>query len=88
MRVTRSVSDVKKNIAEIVNMTCYTKERFVISKYGKDCAAIIPITDLEILERIEDLFDIRDAEAAIKEAEEKGGIISFEQFRKEIGVDN
>ena len=83
----KSISQARKDFAEIVNKVRYGNERAIIEKHGKDCVAIIPITDLKILERIEDFIDLQDAEKALKEAEEKG-TIPFEQVLKEAGLSN
>ncbi len=83
----KSISQARKDFAEIVNKVRYGNERTIIEKHGKECVAIIPIIDLEILERIEDFIDLRDAEKALKEAEEKG-TIPFEQVLKEAGLIN
>ena len=51
------------------------KERTIVSRRGKDLAAVIPIEDLRLLERLAqeemDRIEIADARAALKEAEEK-----------------
>ena len=46
--------------------------------------AIVPIEDVELLQELEDRFDLEAAEAAIAEAEEKG-TISWEQMQ--AGID-
>ncbi len=73
-----NVSKAREEFPEIVNRAAYGKERTIVSRRGKDLAAVIPIEDLRLLERLAqeeiDRQDIEDARAALKEAEEKGTI--------------
>jgi prevent-host-death family protein len=73
-----NVSKAREEFPDIVNRAAYGKERTIVSRRGKDLAAIIPIEDLRLLELLAqeelDRIDIEDARAALKEAEEKGTI--------------
>ncbi len=60
-----NVVELRQSLADILNRAEYQGERIVIHRRGKDAAAIIPIEDLKLLERlIEDAEDRLDAEAA------------------------
>lgn len=83
----KTVSEARKDLPEIFNKVCYAGERAIIQKHGKDCIAVIPVADLEILEYIENLIDIHEAETALKEAEKTGDIRPFKDFLKESGLD-
>ena len=68
----------REEFPEIVNRAAYGKERTIVSRRGKELAAIIPIEDLHFWtvlaqEKI-DRIDLEDARAALKEAQEKGTI--------------
>ena len=84
-----NVSKAREEFPEIVNRAAYGKERTIVSRRGKDLAAVIPIEDLRLLERLGreelDRIDIEDARAALAEADEKG-TISEEQVRKRLGL--
>jgi prevent-host-death family protein len=71
-----NVSKAREEFPDVVNRAAYGKERTIVSRRGKDLAAVIPIEDLRLLERLSqeqmDRIDIEDAQAALKEAEEKG----------------
>jgi len=83
-----NVSKAREEFPEIVNRAAYAGERTVVSRRGKDLAAIISIDDLRLLERLAeeemDRIDIADARAALKEAEEKG-TIPLRDFIRELG---
>jgi prevent-host-death family protein len=49
-----AVIDARKDLADILNRAAYGKERVVLTRRGKDVAAIVPMDDLNILEAIED----------------------------------
>jgi len=52
-------------------------------------AAVIPMDDLELLEKViaklEDLIDLEEAKAALEEAEEKG-TIPWEELKAELSL--
>jgi prevent-host-death family protein len=83
-----NVSKAREEFPEVVNRAAYGKERTIVSRRGKDLAAVIPIEDLRLLERLAgeemDRIDIEDARAALKEAEEKG-TIPLRDLMRELG---
>ena len=64
--------------SEVVNRAAYGKERTIVSRRGKDLAAVISMDDLRLLDLLAreemDRIDLEDARAALKEAKEKGTI--------------
>ena len=83
-----NVSKAREEFPEVVNRAAYGKERTIVSRRGKDLAAVIPIEDLHLLERLAqeemDRQDLEDARAALKEAEEKG-TIPLRDLMRELG---
>ena len=82
-----SMSEARKNMHEIVNQVCYGGERAIIQNHGKPCVAIISVDDLKVLEHIENIIDIQEAEKALADAD-KHGTKNFRNFMKEIGLNN
>ena len=84
-----NVSKAREEFPEVVNRAAYGKERTIVSRRGKDLAAVISIDDLHLLERLAreetDRLDLEDARAALAEAEEKG-TIPLEEARKRLGL--
>ena len=80
-----NTTEARENLAEVLNRVAYAKDRVRITRRGKDVAAVVPIEDLELIERLEDEIDIREAEEALKEAREKG-TIPLEVLRRELGL--
>lgn len=84
MADTLNSTDARENMAEILNRVAYAKDRVRITRRGKEVAAVVPIEDLELIERLEDEIDIREAEKALREAKRKG-TIPFNKIREEFG---
>ena len=64
-----SVSEARQDFAEIVNRAAYGGERVRVVRRGRAVAAIVPIEDLEILERLEDELDLQAALEALADPE-------------------
>jgi prevent-host-death family protein len=83
-----NISKARDEFPEILNRAAFGNERTIVSRRGKDLAAVIPMDDLRLLERLAreemDRIDIEDARAALKEAEEKG-TISLRDLMRELG---
>jgi len=81
-----NVSKAREEFPDVVNRAAYGKERTIVSRRGKDVAALIPMEDLHLLERLAqeeiDRADIADARAALKEAKKKGSIPLRDLIRK------
>ncbi len=84
-----NVSKAREEFPEIVNRAAYGKERTIVSRRGKDLAAVISIDDLRLLERLAreemDRIEIEEAAVALREAEEKG-TVPLEQAKRRLGL--
>jgi prevent-host-death family protein len=56
-----SVSEARESFADIVNRVAYRNERVLVTRRGKPIAALIPMEQVEFLERTEDEYDLREA---------------------------
>jgi prevent-host-death family protein len=84
-----SVVELRQCLAEILNRAEYQGERVLIHRRGKDAAAIIPIEDLRLLERlIEDIEDRLDIEAARAALAESGDRIPYAEVRRKLGLED
>src|SRR6266566_435291 len=61
-----AVIDARKDLADILNRAAYGKERVVLTRRGKDVAAIVPMDDLATLEAIEDHMDLAESEKILE----------------------
>ncbi|MFA5801479.1 MAG: type II toxin-antitoxin system Phd/YefM family antitoxin [Thermoleophilia bacterium] len=79
-----SATAAKKDISGTLSLAEYGKERVVITRQGKEVAAIVPMEDVRLLEELEDRLDLIDALEALKEAD-KMGSKSWSALKKELG---
>jgi prevent-host-death family protein len=64
-----TVTEARRDFAEIVNRVAYGKERVTVVRRGRDLVAIVPISDVLMLEAIEDQLDVTEAHEALVGAE-------------------
>src|SRR5437763_1745998 len=88
MRMTRvSTTDIRNDLANVVNRVAYGGERVVLDRRGKDVAAIVSMDDLRRLEEMENTFWSSEAEKALAEAKRKSERpIPFEQVERKLDV--
>jgi prevent-host-death family protein len=60
-----AVIDARKDLADILNRAAYGKERVILTRRGKDVAAIIPMDDLNALESMEDRADLLESDQVL-----------------------
>ncbi len=78
-KVTTSLA--RQRFSEILSKAEFAGERTILHRRKKPVAAVIPIEDLELLERYEDELDARLARKARKEK-----TIPWEQLKKDLGL--
>ena len=74
-----STSTARQKFAEIVSKAEYGGERTVLHRRKKPVAAVVPIEDLELLERYEDELDAKLAKRARREK-----TVAWEQLKKDL----
>ena len=65
-----TVSELGAHVGDTLRRVRRQRERVVVEDEGKPIAAVIPIEDLDLLEALEDRYDIDEADRA--EAESAG----------------
>jgi prevent-host-death family protein len=79
---TVTVADAKNHFSDILRRAEYGGERVIVERHGKPVAVIVSTDDLKRLEAFEDVTDVRDGEAALREAAEYGTIPLHVVLRK------
>jgi antitoxin Phd len=78
-----TMTTARRELPEAVNKLVYGNgEPIILSRRGKDLAAIITIEDLQLIEELEDRIDLDLARKALRE---KGGI-PWRKMKKELGL--
>ena len=82
-----TVAEVGLKAHEDAEVFAFAKreERVVLTRRGKELAAVVPIEDLELLERLEDRLDLEDARAALKDVKKKG-TVPWDKLKEELGL--
>jgi prevent-host-death family protein len=84
-----NVVELRQSLAEILNRAEYQGERIIIHRRGKDAAALIPIEDLKLLERLLEEAEVRlDVEAARVALAESDARIPYAEVRRKLGLDD
>ena len=81
------IKEIRDNLADALNKVAYAGERVVLARRGKGVAALVSMEDLELLEKMEDEADVRDAKRALAEMKRKGEKpIPLAVIRKRLGM--
>ncbi len=80
-----SSKEARGQLSAVVNRAAYAKERVVLTRHGKAVAAVVPIEDLELLEKLEDKLDLEDARKALADVKKKGSV-SWKKLKAELNL--
>ena len=81
------VSEARQDLAEMLNRVAYGHERIILGRRGKSVAALVPMEDLELIEKLEDEIDVAAAKRVIAEMKRKGEKpIPWSKVKKELGL--
>ncbi len=78
-----SIADARKNLADLLNRVAYSKERVVLTRHGKEIAAIVSIEELGLVDRLKTLLRERDVLDAI-EALAAGDTVDWKELKEEL----
>lgn len=79
------MAEARKQLAELVNRAAFAKERFVLTRHGRELVAIVPKEDLDLLERLRRFASRREVQAALRDIGVRGGT-SWEQIKTDLGL--
>ncbi|NJL31589.1 MAG: type II toxin-antitoxin system Phd/YefM family antitoxin [Phycisphaerales bacterium] len=66
------VSIIRTELATTVNRVAFGGERLLVKRSGKPVLAMVPVADLELLEALEDVADVKAARNALDGMKRKG----------------
>jgi prevent-host-death family protein len=78
-RVASSIA--RSEFADIVNRAAYAGERVIVHRRKKPVAAVVPLSDLELLEELEDRIDLEDARKRLNES-----TVPWSKIKKDLGL--
>lgn len=85
MSTRKAFSEARSELTEIVNHVAFGHDRYILTRNGKELAAIVSIEDLKILEELEDKLDIEIARRVDQEIK-KTGTIKWEDAKRDLGL--
>lgn len=77
--------DAKEQFADLINRVAHNKERIILTRRGKEIAALISLEDLNLLQASQDKHDLQDSTEALKEARH-AGTITLEELKEKTGL--
>ena len=80
-----TVADARSGLAELLNRVAYGKERLVITRHGREIAALVPVEDLQLANRLRRFVARKDVARALAEVD-AGKSASWEKLRAELGL--
>ena len=79
-----SATEAREHFSDTINRVSYQGERVVVFRYGgKDVAAVVPMEDFELIQKIEDKLDREAIQEALSESKKR---IPYREFRKTLGL--
>ena len=78
-----TTGEARNRFSEVINEAAYGAHRVVLTRHGKNIAAVVPISDLELLQELERMIDVEEARKALKEAE-VGGTVTLRDMKAKL----
>ena len=85
MHHTLPIAEFQANVVAITGRVQSAGTRVALQKRGKTVAALVPPSDLEVLESLEDHLDVLDALDALADYRVSGGV-PLEDVKRDLGV--
>ncbi len=84
-----AASKARQDFSETLNQVAYKGKRILLHRRGKDVAALVPVEDLALIERIEDRIDLEEAEKILTRLEDgTESPIPWEQVKRRLGLES
>ncbi|WP_266366383.1 type II toxin-antitoxin system Phd/YefM family antitoxin [Tellurirhabdus rosea] len=81
---TVSAQEARKQFSDIISKAAFGHDPVIITRQGKEIAAIISMEELKRFQELEDHFDVLEAEKRLANPE---NFIPWEEARKTLGLD-
>jgi prevent-host-death family protein len=74
-------SAARSEFSDLVNRAAYAGERVIVHRRKKPVAAVVPLEDLELLEKLEDRIDLEEARRRLNEP-----TVPWSKVKKALGL--
>ncbi len=85
MNTRKAFSEARSELTDIVNHVAFCHDRYILTRNGKELAAIVSIEDLKTLEEMEDKVDVEAAKRADQDIK-KHGTIKWKDAKRDLGL--
>jgi prevent-host-death family protein len=75
------ISRVRDQLADLGNRVALRGERVMVERRGKNLFALVPVEDVELLERLEDAMDLQTIRERLNEP-----TIPLKKLKQELGL--
>ena len=72
----------RAKFSDLITKAAFEKDRIVLTRNGKELAALVPIEDVLLLEELENKADLQAARKALKEK----GSVPWEKLKADLGL--
>ena len=76
-------TEARSNWSELLSRVKYGGERIKVCRHGKTAAVLVSEKDAELLEKLEDAIDIREARRVLESDEEP---IPWDEAKEDLGL--
>ena len=80
-----TATEARDDFATVVNRAAFGKERVLLTRHGRELAAVVPVEDVVLLESLEDYLDVAAARQALANPENNERI-PWEQVKAGLGL--
>ncbi len=81
-----TTGEARNRFSEVINEAAYGAQRVVLTRHGKNVAAVVPISDLELIHELERIIDVEEARKALIEATAVGGGVTLDKLKAKLGL--
>ena len=80
-----SEAELREGFADAIGRVQHGKERMIITRRDQPVAALVPVADAALLQKLEDHLDSLEALEAVEDYESAGGT-SLRELREDLGL--
>jgi len=78
-----TTAEARKNLADLLNRVAYTKERVVVTRRGREIAAIVSMDELNLLDSLRTLLRDREVQQALEELD-SGASVAWSDLKGDL----
>ncbi|MEQ9401934.1 MAG: type II toxin-antitoxin system Phd/YefM family antitoxin [Longimicrobiales bacterium] len=80
-----TTAEARKNLADLLNRVAYARERVVVTRRGRELAALVPVDDASLSERLRSFLASREVVEALGQLEDDQAA-SWAELKRDLGL--